>query len=148
MLQTVSTEDKIQSLNDWLRAFAIEAGESSIQLGKDVLLKAAVSTSFELPGANLDQEEVLDFLGMAVVCQYGQEHIAWIGARSEAEAERLLQKYEKPPYSLIRKFLGIQCLWIIIVNLKEGFYKSRDIFETYVEYNGLTDKPECLIIEL
>lgn len=134
-------------LTQWMKEYATYAGVTTFKPDFDSVLAVAKSC---LQDSQLDTrsvDELLRSIGIDVIAQYGNDRIAWLGSISESEVEEMLQKYQQPEYSKIRKSLDIEHLWILKIQDDLGHGK-RDIFEALVEFSDMDEQPECVIIDL
>lgn len=135
------------SLYNWLREYIEYSGLKDIHLSiaevKDAV--SAVLTQYIIKTDNA--QELLDELDLPVIIEDEMGRIALAATTDEQEAEAMLAKYSGQKYATLRKLLGINRLLILQVNENLG-HTRNDIFEAYVEFFALPEKPECVIISL
>lgn len=134
-------------LYSWLRAYSEYAGLKNVSLP---LAEVKDAVSVALPEYTLktnNVQELLDELDLPLVIEDETERIALVTVTNELEADAMLTKHSDQRYSLLRQKLGIDYLVILQVN-EDLAHTRNDIFEAYVEFSALSEKPECIIILL
>ncbi len=141
------TATKLMKLTQWIKAYATYAGVTTVKPELNFVMTVARSylSDEQLDISGVD--ELLRSVGIDVIAQYGSERVAWLGSTSEPEVEEMLEKYQQPAYSHIRKALGVDYLWILKIQDDLGHTKN-DIFEAFVEFSDMDEKTECIIIDL
>lgn len=135
------------SIAQWLRDYCEQVHEPRFFPTENDVFVAVSSVLPNLDVVAKSAQALLDEMGIYVISQFGDERIAFVGSVDNEEIEAMLQKYSRADYSLIRKALGIQYLWIIKIN--EGLCHMRiDLFEAHVQFSSLVEKTECVIIDL
>lgn len=135
------------SLSSWLREYIEYAGLKSIYLSLAEVRDAVSAASLEYIIKTDNAQELLDELDLPVIIEDETGRIALNAITNEQEADAMLTKYSGQKYVLLRKLLGINHLLILQVNENLG-HTRNDIFEAYVEFSALPEKPECVIILL
>ena len=135
------------SLSSLLREYIEYAGLKSICLSLAEVRDAVSAASLEYIIKTDNAQELLDELDLPVIIEDETGRIALTAITDEQEADAMLTKYSRQKYVLLRKLLGINHLLILQVNENLG-HTRNDIFEAYVEFSALPEKPECLIISL
>ncbi|MCY7286069.1 MAG: hypothetical protein LH679_22125 [Cyanobacteria bacterium CAN_BIN43] len=135
------------SLSSWLREYIEYAGLKSIYLSLAEVRDAVSAASLEYIIKTDNAQELLDKLDFPVVIEDETERIALAAVTNEQEADAMLAKHSDENYVLLRQSLGIDYLVILQVNENLG-HTRNDIFEAYVEFSALPEKPECVIILL
>lgn len=135
------------SLSSWLREYIEYAGLKSIYLSLAEVRDAVSAASLEYIIKTDNAQELLDELDLPVVIEDETERIALAAVTNEQEADAMLAKHSGEKYTSLRKLLDINYLIILQVNEDLG-HTRNDIFEAYVEFSALPEKPECLIISL
>ncbi len=105
-------------------------------------------------------EELLDeVLGIATIVEYGREKIGWTATTDPIEAEEMRQLYSSDSYSETRHSLGIDGLWIFLVDsellntyfeedLVERAPDPLEVYETFPEVFRIEDRQECVVVKL
>ncbi len=135
------------SLSSWLREYIEYAGLKSICLSLAEVRDAVSAASLEYIIKTDNAQELLDELDLPVIIEDETGRIALTAITDEQEADAMLTKYSRQKYVLLRKLLGINHLLILQVNENLG-HTRNDIFESYVEFSALPEKPECVIVSL
>jgi len=135
------------SLSSWLREYIEYAGLKSICLSLAEVRDAVSAASLEYIIKTDNAQELLDELDLPVIIEDETGRIALTAITDEQEADAMLTKYSRQKYVLLRKLLGINHLLILQVNENLG-HTRNDIFEAYVEFSVLPEKPECVIVSL
>ena len=135
------------SLSSWLREYIEYACLKSICLSLAEVRDAVSAASLEYIIKTDNAQELLDELDLPVIIEDETGRIALTAITDEQEADAMLTKYSRQKYVLLRKLLGINHLLILQVNENLG-HTRNDIFEAYVEFSVLPEKPECVIVSL
>jgi len=139
--------EESQSMIQWIKEYADYAGPKTVEPSIEQV-KAACENNFpSLSSSDSDLDHLLEELGIHVIADYGTYRIAWLGTTDATTADTLLEKYQQPIYSQVRKNLGIDYLWILKIN-EERCHMANDIFEADVEFMEMDVKPECVIVNL
>jgi len=91
------------------------------------------------------QELLEQALGIVVIVKLGDERVAWSVTADRAQAESLKQTYSGDVYSAIRKDLGVDAQWILLVK-PDVMFTHRDLYEAHMDLMELEDQPECVIV--
>lgn len=135
------------SLYNWLREYIEYSGLKDIHLSLAEVRDAVSAALGEYTLKTDNAQELLDELDLPVIIEDETGRIALAATTDEQEADAMLAKYSGQKYVILRKSLGINHLLILQVNENLG-YTRNDIFEAYVEFSALPEKPECVIILL
>lgn len=147
MVNTLSETIEEISLSSWLRGYIEYSGLKDIHLSLAEVREAVSAVFPEYIIKTDDAQELLDELDLPVIIEDKTGRIALSATTDEQEAEAMLAKYSGQKYATLRKLLGINHLLILQVNENLG-HTRNDIFEAYVEFFALLDKPECVIVSL
>lgn len=134
-------------LSSWLREYAQYAGIKNVCPSLDEIRNAVL---LAFPGyiIGTDQaQELLDKFDLPVIVEDEPGRIAFAATTDAQAADAMLAKYSDQQYVLLRKLLGIDYLLILQVNENLG-HTRNDLFEAYVEFSALQEKPDCVIILL
>lgn len=147
MVDTLPEIVEETSLSNWLREYAQYAGMKTVCLSL-AEIRNAVSLAFPDYIIETDNaQQLLDEFDLPVIIQDETGRIAWAATTDAPEADAMLAKYSDEKYILLRKLLGID--YLVILQVNESLCHTRnDIFEAYVEFSSLQDKPDCVIISL
>lgn len=161
----LTTEDamKASALADWARGFAQET-LPICDLPPVEAIQQAIAAHLPHKLAEVSKEastqELLEqFLGIAVIVQFGREKIGWTATTDPAEAEELGQLYSSLPYSQARHALKIDGQWILLGDPQflshyhtEDLYEHGpaplEIYEQFPEVFRLEDRQECVVVKL
>lgn len=147
MVNTLPETIAETSLSSWLRKYVEYSGLKNVCLSlAQVRYAVSVASSEYIIKAD-DAQELLDELDLPVVVEDKTGRIALVATTDEQEADAMLVKYSDESYVLLRQLLGINYLLILQVNENLG-HTRNDIFEAYVDFSALPEKPECVIISL
>ncbi|PSB25844.1 hypothetical protein [Chlorogloea sp. CCALA 695] len=147
MVNTLPKTITETSLYSWLREYIEYAGLESIHQSLAEIRDAMSAASLEYVIKTDNVQELLDELDLPVLIEDETGRIALAAVTNEQEADAMLAKHSDEKYVLLRQSLGIDYLVILQVNENLG-HTRNDIFEAYVEFSALPEKPECLIISL
>ncbi len=147
MVNTLIETIEKTSLYSWLREYVEYSGLKNVYPSL-AQVRDAVSAASLTCTVNTDNgQDLLDELDLPVIIEDGTERIALVAVTNEQEADAMLAKHSDEKYASLRKLLGIDYFVILQVNKNLG-HTRNDIFEAYVEFSALPEKPECLIILL
>lgn len=147
MVNTLPEIIEETSLSSWLREYTRYAGLQNVCLSLAEIRDAMSAASFEYIIKTDNVQELLDEFALPVIIEDETGRIALVATTNEQEADAMLAKYSDEKYVLLRKLLGINYLLILQVNESLG-HTRNDIFEAYVEFSALPEKPFCVIIML
>lgn len=163
MMPTTNKVMEASAFADWVRVFAVSAlpvcANPSLEL-----VRQAIATHFPEALAEVSpdasaQELLEKILGIAIIVQFNMEHIAWTATANPAEADLWRHRYSGLPYSQARHDLGVDGLWIFLVDpeslgdygLDELIAKGPYSIEMYKDYPHLLrmeDRKECVVVKL
>jgi len=136
-----------KSPSSWLREYTRYAGLQNICLPL-AEIRNAVSLAFPDYIIKTDNaQELLDEFDLPVIVEDEPGRIAFAATTDAQAADAMLAKYSDQHYVLLRQILGIDYLLILQVNENLG-HTRNDLFEAYVEFSALPEKPNCVIILL
>lgn len=135
------------SLYSWLREYVEYSGLKNVYPSLAEVRDAALAASLTCTVNTDNGQDLLDELDLPVIIEDGTEQIALVAAINEQEANAMLAKHSDEKYASLRQSLGIDYLVILQVNKNLG-HTRNDIFEAYVEFSVLPEKPECVIVSL
>jgi len=134
-------------LSSWLREYAQYAGIKNVCLSLDEIRNAILSVFPSYITETDNGQELLDKFDLPVIVEDETGRIALAATTDAQAADAMLAKYSDEKYVLLRKLLGIDYLLILQVNENLG-HTRNDLFEAYVEFSALEEKPNCVIILL
>lgn len=135
------------SLSNWLREYAQYAGIKNVCLSLDEIRNALLSVFPNYIIETDNAQELLDKFDLPVIIEDEIGRIALAATTDAQKADAMLAKYSDEKYVLLRKLLGID--YLLILQVKENLGHTRnDLFEAYVEFSALPEKPDCAIISL
>lgn len=134
-------------LSSWLREYAQYAGIKNVCLSLDEIRNAVLSVFPNYIIETDNGQELLDKFDLAVIVEDEPGRIALAATTDAQAADAMLAKYSDQHYVLLRQMLGIDYLLILQVNENLG-HTRNDLFEAYVEFSALPEKPSCVIISL
>lgn len=147
MVNTLPESIEETSLSSWLREYTEYAGLQNVCLS---LAEISNAVSMAFPDYIIETDnaqELLDELDLPVIIEDETGRIALAATTDAQAANAMLAKYFDDKYVLLRKLLGINYLLVLQVNKSLG-HTRNDIFEAYVEFSALSEKPSCVIISL
>lgn len=134
-------------LSNWLREYAQYAGIKNVCLSLDEIRNAILSVFPSYIIETDNGQELLDKFDLPVIVEDETGRIALTATTDAQAANAMLAKYSDQQYVLLRQLLGIDYLLILQVNENLG-HTRNDLFEAYVEFSALPEKPNCVIILL
>ena len=147
MVDTLAEIGEEIPLSSWLRKYTQYAGIKNVCLSL-AEIRNAVSMAFPDYIIETDNaQELLDEFDLPVIVEDETGRIALAATTDAQAADAMLAKYSNQQYVLLRQMLGIDYLLILQVNENLG-HTRNDIFEAYVEFSALPEKPSCVIIAL
>ncbi len=147
MVDTLPEMIEETPLSSWLREYTQYAGIKNVCPSLDEIRNAVL---LAFPGYIIETDQVqelLDKFDLPVIMQDETGRIALTATTDAQVADAMLAKYSDDKYVLLRQMLGINYLLILQVNESLG-HTRNDIFEAYVEFSALPEKPDCVIILL
>lgn len=91
------------------------------------------------------QELLEQALGIVVIVKLGDEQVAWSVTANRAQAEAMQQTYSGDAYSAVRKALGVDAQWILLVN-PDVMFTHRDLYEAHMDLME-EEQPECVVVQ-
>lgn len=134
-------------LSSWLREYAQYAGIKNVCPSLDEIRNAVLSVFPNYIIETDNAQELLDKFDLPVIVEDETGRIALAATTDAQAADAMLAKYSDQQYILLRQLLGIDYLLILQVNENLG-HTRNDLFEAYVEFSALEEKPDCAIISL
>lgn len=134
-------------LSSWLREYAAYAGIKNVCPSLDEIRNAVLSVFPNYIIETDNAQELLDKFDLPVIVEDETGRIALAATTDAQAADTMLAKYSDQQYILLRQLLGID--YLLILQVKENLGHTRnDLFEAYVEFSALPEKPDCAIISL
>lgn len=134
-------------LSSWLREYAQYAGVKNVCPSLDEIRNAVLSVFPNYIIETDNAQELLDKFDLPVIVEDEAGRIALTATTDAQAADAKLAKYSDQQYVLLRQLLDIDYLLILQVNENLG-HTRNDLFEAYVEFSALPEKPNCVIILL
>jgi hypothetical protein len=134
-------------LSSWLREYAQYAGIKNVCPSLDEIRNAVLSVFPNYIIETDNAQELLDKFDLPVIVEDEAGRIALAATTDTQAANAMLAKYCDQQYVLLRQLLGIDYLLILQVNENLG-HTRNDLFEAYVEFSALPEKPNCVVILL
>jgi hypothetical protein len=147
MVDTLPEMIEETPLSSWLREYAQYAGIKNVCPSLDEIRNAVLLAFPSYIIETKQAQELLDKFDLPVIMQDEIGRIALTATTDAQAADAMLAKYSDEQYVLLRKLLVIDYLLILQVNESLG-HTRNDLFEAYVEFSALPEKPDCAIISL